>query len=53
MEGDSPLLHFFHILRNYDMSSMKNNPLSLNIDLKNARNNNLDIMMIIKEDIEL
>ena len=28
-------------------------PLPLSIDLKDARNNNLDIMMIIKEDIEL
>jgi len=27
--------------------------LPLNIDLKDSRNNNLDITMIIKEDIEL
>jgi hypothetical protein len=53
MAGDSSLFTFYHILKNYDMLSVKNNPLPLNIDLKDARNNNLDIMMIIKKDIEL
>ena len=53
MVRGSPLLRFYHILKNYDMSSMKNNPLPLNIDLKDVRNNNLNIALIIKEDIEL
>ena len=53
MTGGGHLLHFYHILKNYNVSSMKNIFLPIDIDSKDARNNNLDIMMIIKKDIEL
>jgi len=46
------LLPYFKKLH-YVKCEGRRTPLPLNINLKDARNNNLDITTIIKEDIEL